>query len=100
VAFLTDHAAPKMNEPMIYYWYYATQLMHHYGGAPWEAWNERMSEILVRTQSPRGKHAGSWEPRGPFGGAGGRLYVTALSVCTLEVYYRHLPLFRPIELDE
>ena len=100
VDYLVSDHAPSMNEPNIYYWYYATQLMHHYGGKPWTAWNKRMSDILTRTQLPRGKHAGSWEPRGPYSGSGGRLYVTALSICTLEVYYRHLPLFRPIELDE
>lgn len=100
VAYLIDDHPPTMNTPNIYYWYYATQLMHHYGGEPWKAWNKRMSDILVRTQLVRGKHAGSWEPRGPFSGSGGRLYVTSLSVCTLEVYYRHLPLFRPIDIDE
>lgn len=100
VDYLVEEHYPVMGEPNIYYWYYATQLMHHYGGTPWKRWNKRMSDVLVRTQLPRGQHAGSWEPRGPYSGSGGRLYMTALAVCTLEVYYRHLPLFRPIELDE
>jgi hypothetical protein len=99
VRYLSNKHRPEVNAPNIYYWYYATQVMHHYGGKPWDAWNERMREILVRTQRVRGKNAGSWDPKGPHAGSGGRLYSTALSVCTLEVYYRHLPIFRPIDLD-
>jgi hypothetical protein len=30
------------------------------------------------------------------GGPGGRLMITSLSILTLEVYYRHLPLYRRI----
>jgi hypothetical protein len=38
---------------------------------------------------------GSWSPAGDaHAGAGGRLMITSLSVLTLEVYYRHLPLYR------
>ena len=38
---------------------------------------------------------GSWNPANdPHGGAWGRVGQTALSVLTLEVYYRHLPLYR------
>jgi hypothetical protein len=100
VRYLSRKNRPEVNSPNIYYWYYATQVMHHYGGRPWDAWNERMREILVRTQRVRGSNAGSWDPKGPHAASGGRLYFTALAVCTLEVYYRHLPLFRPIDLDE
>jgi len=31
----------------------------------------------------------------PHGSAGGRLMVTSLALLTLEVYYRHLPLYYP-----
>ena len=37
--------------------------------------------------------AGSWDPSGPWGRYGGRLYSTAISTLTLEVYYRLLPLY-------
>ena len=46
----------------------------------------------------RGRDAGSWDPDGPHASTGGRLYVTSLAVCTLEVYYRHAPIFRQIDL--
>jgi hypothetical protein len=31
---------------------------------------------------------------------GGRLFQTSLSILTLEVYYRHLPLYRREKLDK
>ena len=51
------------------------------------------------SQEKRGHEAGSWAPRGGFAHRGGRLYMTSLAVCTLEVYYRHLPLYRPAALE-
>ncbi|MFN9037496.1 MAG: hypothetical protein ACK5YO_14440, partial [Planctomyces sp.] len=45
-----------------------------------------------------GPGAGSWDVTDPHGNGGGRIYQTALSVLTLEVYYRHLPMYR--RLDE
>jgi len=41
---------------------------------------------------------GSWDPIYPipdrWAGSAGRLYLTSLSLLTLEVYYRYLPLYR------
>ena len=38
---------------------------------------------------------GSWDPDGAWGpDGGGRIMITSLSLLTLEVYYRHLPLYR------
>ena len=70
----------------------------HAGGEAWHKWNSRIREILVDSQDSRGHQAGSWAPRGGHAGSGGRLYMTSLAVCTLEVYYRHLPIFRRIDL--
>ena len=72
--------------------------MHHVGGDAWAEWNARMRPLLVESQVTHGHAAGSWNPvgRGNEGGhadRGGRLYMTALAVCILEVYYRHLPLY-------
>lgn len=91
---------PRRNDPNIYYWYYASQAFHHYGGKEWEEWNRQMRDVLVFTQEQKGPDAGSWEPKGPYSGSGGRLYMTSLATCTLEVYYRHLPIFRRIEFAE
>ncbi len=79
----------------MYFNYYATQVMHHAGGDPWKRWNDRMRDFLVNRQSKAGHEAGSWYFGGDHGSSpGGRLYITALAAMTLEVYYRHMPLYR------
>jgi hypothetical protein len=84
-----------------YYWYYATQLMFQVQGEPWNAWNERMRAVLLPTQVQAGPLAGSWNPRGQvndrWGVEAGRIYVTAMHLLMLEVYYRHLPLYQTLE---
>jgi Prenyltransferase and squalene oxidase repeat len=84
----------------MYYYYYATQVMHHVGGDAWTFWEPKMRQMLMAKQDkgadPKRRHqAGSWSPAGDmFAGSGGRLMSTSLSVLTLEVYYRHLPLYQ------
>jgi hypothetical protein len=98
VEWLVKHHLPERREPNIYYWYYATQVVHHWGGEAWIDWNRHIQDVLVVTQENRGHEAGSWDPNTPHGHQGGRLYMTALACCTLEVYYRHAPLYRKIRL--
>ena len=94
IRWLNQNHFPDVDEKDVYYWYYGTQTMHHYGGEAWEKWNQQMRAILVATQKRRGKYAGSWEHEDDkWGERAGRIYTTALSICILEVYYRHLPLF-------
>jgi len=89
-----------------YYNYHATQVMIHYGGEQWKRWNagytdERgkkvigMRDFLIQSQAKEGPAKGSWmfDPDGKWQAVGGRLYVTALSCLTLEVYYRYLPMY-------
>jgi hypothetical protein len=77
-----------------YYWYYATQVMHHVGGAAWEEWNTAMREQLPAVQVQAGPETGSWPPGGRMHDQmGGRLYATCMAVYCLEVYYRHLPIY-------
>ena len=80
-----------------YYWYYTTQVLFHMGGETWREWNGKLQPMLVETQVAEGQYAGSWEPLGSvpdaWGKYGGRLYVTTLNLLSLEVYYRHLPLY-------
>ena len=84
----------------MYYYYYATQVMHHMGGESFEFWNPKMRDLLIKGQD-QGKdpkhpwQKGSWDPSGDVHGkVGGRIMITSLSLLTLEVYYRHLPLYR------
>ncbi|TWT90256.1 Squalene--hopene cyclase [Pseudobythopirellula maris] len=80
-----------------YYWYYATQVCHHMGGEDWRAWNSVTRELLPEQQVKRGRERGSWSPDGDrWGSHGGRLYITCLSIYTLEVYYRHLPIYQDV----
>ncbi len=89
----------ESTERNIYYWYYATQLLHNMQNAAWKQWNTRLRDGLVSMQvRNKGCDYGSWDPAKPipdrWGGEAGRLYTTAMSILTLEVYYRYLPLYR------
>jgi len=85
----------------MYYNYYATQVMRQYGGEEWETWNKKMRDFLIQTQVPQDKNeAGSWHFDGPHTEKGGRLYNTSLSLLTLEVYYRHLPIYKQAASEE
>ena len=85
---------PRRDQVNMYYWYYGTQVMHHMGGEPWQEWNDALRDVLIALQATTGHEAGSWAPGGGHDSTGGRLYMTALATCTLEVYYRHMPLYR------
>jgi hypothetical protein len=77
----------------LYYNYYATQVLRHYGGAEWEEWNRSLRDPLIAAQATTGHESGSWYAPGEHCRPGGRLLSTALAVMTLEVYYRYLPLY-------
>jgi hypothetical protein len=80
-----------------YYWYYATQVMFHMRGKYWNSWQSRLHPLLIDQQVVSGPLAGSWDPLKPvpdrWGAQGGRLYVTTLNLLSLEVDYRHLPIY-------
>ncbi len=88
--------APSLDdsEYSVYYWYYATQVLHHVGGYPWDVWNSAMREVIPALQELEGDEAGSWDPSSDlWGTSGGRLYTTCLNIYCLEVYYRHLAIY-------
>jgi hypothetical protein len=91
VEFLGQTGPSKDN---LYYNYYATQVLFHYGGYPWERWNAVLRDYLITTQARDGHESGSWHFSGGHAESGGRLYNTAMAVMTLEVYYRYLPLYQ------
>jgi hypothetical protein len=90
-------------KPDLYYSYYGTQIMHHIEGDVWQAWNTKMKKMLLDAQAKEGHEAGSWYT-GVDGGHGahvaGRLYCTSLATMILEVYYRHLPIYRGQATDD
>ena len=84
----------------MYAWYYISQAKFHQGGGNWTSWNNRFAPQFIYAQKPDG----SWESAGlqysP--GTTGRenyhaAYATTLAALTLQVYYRFLPTYQPIE---
>jgi hypothetical protein len=101
IEYLMTRKPDGVRERNIYYWYYATQVMHNCPGPQWEEWNRHTRQLLIDTQDTAGCATGGWDPDRPesdmWGNQGGRLMMTSLSALTLEVYYRYLPLYK---LDE
>ena len=79
----------------VYYWYYATQVMHNQPGPDWDKWNRQMRTVLIKSQcGDTGCANGSWDPQvgmPEWAAQGGRLMMTSLAALTLEVYYRYPP---------
>lgn len=80
----------------LYTWYYATQAFFHTGGKDWERWNNMFARMLVTNQNADG----SWTPNGTSEGTYGPVYATTLSALSLMVYYRFLPTYQEIKVDE
>ena len=60
---LDDSGPPRNN---MYYNYYATQVLHHYGGYEWVKWNGAMRDYLDRARRPsRGTPREAGISRGP-----------------------------------
>jgi len=91
----------------MYYYYYATQVVHFFEGDEWKTWNEGplvngkreggMRDWLISLQVRKDgtPNHGSWDADAAhIGRACGRLGTTCMVLLTLEVYYRHLPLYK------
>ncbi|MCE9553322.1 MAG: hypothetical protein K8T91_08080 [Planctomycetes bacterium] len=87
--YLPEHTPGLRNT---YYWYYTTQVMYHMRGPYWERWQQRLYDELLATQVKQGPMAGSWNPAGAvpdrWGAHGGRIYVTAMNLLSLEARTR------------
>ena len=80
----------------MYYWYYGTLGMFQVGGKAWDTWRKAMDKAIVQTQRKDTDvclYKGSWDPIGPWGLDGGRVYSTALMAMCLEVYFRYPKVF-------
>jgi len=74
-----------------YYWFWGSDAMRQVGGDRWWAWRQALESAVVAHQ--RGPDqgaaaAGSWDPVGPWGEVGGRVYSTAVTTLALESSYR------------
>jgi hypothetical protein len=88
-------AAAGPSENNMYYNYYGTLLLHHYGGPLWDDWNHKLRDYLIRTQSHNGHESGSWSffPPCQSNAAGGRHFDTCMACLILETYYRSKPAY-------
>jgi hypothetical protein len=93
----------KNNRRHMYYFYYGTQVLHHMSevnSGPWQKWNTAMRDLLVdeQDQGSDPEHRdqkGSWDAKPDWWCQyGGRIMMTSMCLLTLEVYYRHLPIYR------
>jgi hypothetical protein len=80
---------PEKKANDMYYWYYGSYAMYQMGGKYWEEWNKAMKPAILESQKQTGAAKGSWDPIGPWGWSGGRVYSTATMVLCLEVYFRY-----------
>jgi len=77
---------PSQRANDMYYWYYASYAMFQMGGLHWETWNKTLKPAVVDSQRLDGASKGSWDPIGPWGFAGGRVYSTSIMALTLATY--------------
>jgi len=87
------HRGPSADD--LVYNLFGTTLLHELSGPGWDTWHRGMRRMLVDSQGQAGADTGSWWfPKEAHADQGGRVFHTAMSVLTVEVYYRYLPLFR------
>ena len=109
---------------LLYRNFYLAQILLHIDHPAWEQWNRRNRDYLVRmqvTETTRMNQRnpafgsppceiGSWYLTNPNGttknairdrhlAPAGRLAHTALAILTLEVYYRLLPIYKPVAIE-
>ncbi|MHC4375505.1 MAG: prenyltransferase/squalene oxidase repeat-containing protein [Planctomycetota bacterium] len=77
----------------MYYWYYGSYAMFQMDVVDtdyWKKWKKSMESAILQNQRTSPPcYEGSWDPGGPWGYSGGRVYSTALMVLCLEVYFRY-----------
>jgi hypothetical protein len=89
-----------------YFNYYAMQVMFQASnggqeGPHWKKWNAELRDYLVGSQGKQGTETGRWFFKGGHANeAGGRLYCTSMACMTLEVYYRHMPIYAKAAVEE
>jgi len=74
---------PKAFGCDMYYWYYGSHAMARMGTAHRKRWESAMLPAVIDSQRTDGSARGSWDPIGPWGYSGGRIYSTALMAMAL-----------------
>jgi hypothetical protein len=74
--------------------FWVTQVARQTGGETWRRWSDQLRTLIVKRQAGDGPERGSWFDAEDLAADKGRIYQTALNTMCLEVYYRHLPVYR------
>ena len=71
----------------MYFWLMGTRAMSHLGGADWKKWAKAVTRAALPAQRTGDDDAaaGSWDPVGPWGASGGRVYSTSVAVLSLKL---------------
>lgn len=93
---LPNYRYPEGTPRPLYAWYYITQAMFHKGKGAWERWNNAFAREMVQAQNDDG----SWVSDGKEEAAYGKVYGTTFAALSLMVYYRFLPTYQPIAVEE
>ena len=83
---------PNTGHMDMYYWFYGALAMHQLGGAYYKAWKPGIYgqiEKAQRLDTDYCQYKGSWDPIGPWGSDGGRVYATALMALTIQTVHRY-----------
>ncbi|MCA8975373.1 MAG: hypothetical protein KDC98_11680, partial [Planctomycetes bacterium] len=72
-----------------YYWFHGSEAMAALPDrAASRRWFAALDPVLLGAQRDKGSERGSWDPSGPWGTCGGRVYSTAMAVLALSSRYR------------
>lgn len=80
---ITDRLDHQESAHTHYYYYYMAQALFQAAPDSWEIWNRRMTRLLSDQQADDGSFPGSY----------GEAYGTAMSLLTLALNYRFLPIY-------
>ena len=76
----------------MFYWHYGALVFNARPGKRGKTWIKRLDKALLANQRKKpAPYAGSWDPVGPWGSDGGRIYSTALNALSLASPYRFTP---------
>jgi A-macroglobulin TED domain len=82
---------PKAGHVDEYYWMHGSYGLRHSDAKAFSIWQAALCKAVIPAQRSNGDFAGSWDPVGPWGDEGGRVYTTAMLCLALQANYRDTP---------
>ncbi len=71
-----------------YYWFHGASALRQVGGKTEQTWRDALERALLGAQRREPCREGSWDPIGPWGFVGGRVYATAMGALALAAAWR------------